>query len=334
MLRIENAVQLTRGELAHKVDISYFEKLQPYAKKVKQGDLFIAYNTDDIELAMKNGAHGILTTTDKNDDNQSTAWIKVRDIEKASFDLLKYELLNHKCDFIVCDKLVFEIAQTIIKQDNIVFLDKSKPQEFFEKLYISPITAVISFNEDLMQYLSSDEHKFFHTPRKHDFVVRKSTPLSCEILYNEVVNIPYPEIFLQYLKGAIELAKELGILAQIKHLPKLECFEPVFVSSNLTECDYGKSSQVIIFSNNTTNKILTDLADFITLNTSWGERFFAFPISRNECNPTHAIVYTYTDKSDILNLLEDEKFCYALISDISKDDIVKQKQNAQPSLFD
>lgn len=334
MLRIENAVQLTRGELAHKVDISYFEKLQPHAKKIKQGDLFLAFNTDEIEIAIKNGAHGVLTTLDREDSAHGSAWIKVRDIEKASFDLLKYELLNHKCDFIVCDKLVFEIAQNIIKQDNIVFLDRSKPQDFFEKLYISQIQTVVSYDEELMQYLSSDEHKFFHTPRKHGFVVRKSTPLSCEILYNEVISVPYPEILLQYLKGAIELAKELGILAQIKHLPKLDCFEPVFVTSSLNECDYGKSSQVIIFSNNTTNKILSDLADFIALNTSWGERFFAFSVSRKECNPEHAIAYTYTDIQDILNLLEDEKFCYALISDIKKEDIVKQKQNSQLSLFD
>ncbi|MEY4504837.1 MAG: hypothetical protein RL154_1133 [Pseudomonadota bacterium] len=334
MLRVENAVQLTRGDLENKVSISYFERLQPNAKKIKRGDLFLAFETDDIKLAIENGAHGILTDSDIESFGEDIAWIRVRDAKKASLNLLKYELLNLKCDYIVCEPIIFFTAKELIDDATILFLDPDNAKYPFEHILNHTIRAIVSYDESLLQYLSSDEQKLFHTPRSHGFVVRKSSALFSEILWGDIWQVPYPEVLLRYLKGALDLAKEFGILVNPKPIPPSPCYEPAFVAKGIYECDFGKSSQVIIFSRLASNAILRDIADFIATKASWGDRLYIFPMTRTECKPSHAIIMHYGSTDELVNLLEDGIFCYALVADIEKENLIKQRKLNQLSLFD
>lgn len=335
MLRIENVVQLTRGELDSSVSISYFEQLQPFAKKIKMGDLFIAFNNDDIAKAISNGAHGILCECEDESFGQDVAWIRVRDIKKAAFDLLKYELLGHRCKYIVCEPIIFSIAKELINDEGVLFINPQNPENLFEKLNLpTTIHTILSFDEQLLQYLGSDEQQLFHTPRKHNFTVRKSSVLSSEIIWGEIWHVPYPEILLKYIWGAIQLAKEIGIVVKPINLSANACFEPYFVSKGIYESSYGKTSQVIIFSRFASNALLRDIVEFINNKTTWGERLYVFPISRVECKPRGAIITNYGSLEELHNLLEDGTFCYALVADANKSDVLVQNKPIQLSLFE
>ena len=59
-MRLENFLALTHAKLVNEPCVNNFENTVFEAHKVKRGDIFFAYNVQDIELAVLNGAYGIV----------------------------------------------------------------------------------------------------------------------------------------------------------------------------------------------------------------------------------------------------------------------------------
>ena len=59
-MQISSILDIVDGSLLNSPSISFIYSIKTKVNKVKEGDLFITKNLDDIELAIKNGAFAII----------------------------------------------------------------------------------------------------------------------------------------------------------------------------------------------------------------------------------------------------------------------------------
>jgi ferrochelatase len=59
-MRLENFLALTQATLINEPCVHSFENIVFEAHKVKRGDLFFAYEHENIKLAIVNGAYGVI----------------------------------------------------------------------------------------------------------------------------------------------------------------------------------------------------------------------------------------------------------------------------------
>ena len=59
-MRLENVIALTHATLLNSPYVSDFSGITYEVKSVKRGSLFVAKESSEIELAIQNGAYGIL----------------------------------------------------------------------------------------------------------------------------------------------------------------------------------------------------------------------------------------------------------------------------------
>ena len=59
-MKISSLIDIIEGELINSPSISFIYNIKTNAKKVNEGDLYIAKNPNDLALAIKNGAFAII----------------------------------------------------------------------------------------------------------------------------------------------------------------------------------------------------------------------------------------------------------------------------------
>ena len=82
-MRLENLLALTQGTLQNQPFVSRFEGISFNAKKVKRGNLFVAFSNAEIDEAILNGAYGIIFDRPTQIADNEIAWIKVDDVDDA-----------------------------------------------------------------------------------------------------------------------------------------------------------------------------------------------------------------------------------------------------------
>ena len=60
-MQISSILDIVDGELLNSPSISFIYSIKTNAKKVKEGDLFIAKDLNSVELAVRNGAFAIIS---------------------------------------------------------------------------------------------------------------------------------------------------------------------------------------------------------------------------------------------------------------------------------
>ena len=76
-MKISSIVDIIDGSLLNSPSIPFIYSIKTNVRKIKEGDLFIAKNSDDIELAIKNGAFAIIIEKNLPIIDNEIAWIKV-----------------------------------------------------------------------------------------------------------------------------------------------------------------------------------------------------------------------------------------------------------------
>jgi ferrochelatase len=110
-VQISSILDIVDGKLLNSPSISFIYSIKTNAKKVKEGDLFIAKDSNNIELAIKNGAFAIVIEENFPIIDNEIAWIKVENIENIIIKLIRYKLsiVNLKAYF--CDKPTYQLLK-------------------------------------------------------------------------------------------------------------------------------------------------------------------------------------------------------------------------------
>ncbi|GAA7892438.1 hypothetical protein HpMS203_14050 [Helicobacter pylori] len=313
-LGVNEAVELSLGELQNTPSISYFNSIVSSLNKVQKGSLFVAKDHTLIPKALELGAYGILYAGEYPLNDRDVAWIKLKDIEHSLNHLFKFCLLNERVVGALLSPIELEIASKIMVSDFVWCLKES-----LEDLFIIEGCKIAFF--DKLEWL----HLFYKQERlKEDLkesrliVLNQSFFCSALVYEKQEYELKMPCIFLEPLKRVIQLCEKLQIEFDLNLLSKkeypLDHCKPFFVNKNLEIAPYGATARVIVAE---TSKELFEMMLQKALETlSWGKivvlcrknsvAFF------KKTNP-----YFYTTQNNLKEQLKNLAFNFAFIYGIS-----------------
>ena len=251
-MQISSILDIVDGSLLNSPSISFIYSIKTNSHKVKEGDLFIAKNTNEIELAIKNGAFAIIIDTNVPIIDNEIAWIKVKNIDLSIIKLIRFKLAIRNIEAFYCNKTIFDLLK--IYSTNFtknIKLIPNKLENIFK--YIDEIED----NDILISYDKNNLDSIY--PKNIDFndIVKLNTidNLIEHSLFE--TSFSYENIYFSRLKISSlyieDFLKVFNFLQQNLDLSKLKLFynfKPLFLDRNLTLVEFGKSDKFIICQNN------------------------------------------------------------------------------------
>lgn len=313
-LGVNEAVELSLGELQNTPSISYFNSIVSSLNKVQKGSLFVAKDHTLIPKALELGAYGILYTGEYPLSDRDVAWIKLKDIEHSLNHLFKFCLLNERVVGALLSPIELEIASKIMVSDFVWCLKES-----LEDLFIIEGCKIAFF--DKLEWL----HLFYKQERlKEDLkesrliVLNQSFFCSTLVYEKQEYELKMPCIFLEPLKRVIQLCEKLQIEFDLNLLGKkeypLDHCKPFFVNKNLEIAPYGATARVIVAE---TSKELFEMMLQKALETlSWG-KIVVFCRKNSAAFFKKANPYFYTTQNNLKEQLKNLAFNFAFIYGIS-----------------
>ncbi|GAA6905853.1 hypothetical protein CHC162_04310 [Helicobacter pylori] len=313
-LGVNEAVELSLGELQNTPSISYFNSIVLSLNKVQKGSLFVAKDHTLIPKALELGAYGILYAGEYPLSDRDVAWIKLKDIDHSLNHLFKFCLLNECVVGALLSPIELEIASKIMVSDFVWCLKES-----LEDLFIIEGCKIAFF--DKLEWL----HLFYKQERlKEDLkesrliVLNQSFFCSALVYEKQEYELKMPCIFLEPLKRVIQLCEKLQIEFDLNLLGKkeypLDHCKPFFVNKNLEIAPYGTTARVIVAE---TSKELFEMMLQKALETlSWG-KIVVFCRKNSAVFFKKANPYFYTTQNNLKEQLKNLAFNFAFIYGIS-----------------
>ncbi|WRB85688.1 ferrochelatase [Helicobacter pylori] len=313
-LGVNEAVELSLGELQNTPSISYFNSIVLSLNKVQKGSLFVAKDHTLIPKALELGAYGILYTGEYPLSDKDVAWIKLKDIEHSLNHLFKFCLLNERVVGALLSPIELEIASKIIVSEFVWCLKES-----LEDLFIIEGCEIAFF--DKLEWF----HLFYKQERlKEDLkesrlmILNQSFFCSALVYEKQEYEFKMPCIFLEPLKRVIQLCEKLQIAFDLNLLCKkeypLDHCKPFFVNKNLEIAPYGATARVVVAE---TSKELFEMMLQKALETlSWG-KIVVFCRKNSAAFFKKTNTYCYTTQNNLKEQLKNLAFNFAFIYGIS-----------------
>ena len=316
-MRLENVIALTHATLLNSPYVTAFSGLVYEAKNVKRGTLFIAKDSSEIELAILNGAYGILFDSPVQMIDSEIAWIKVDDIATALLKILRFHILDKNITAYECDKITLDLSSQISTQDRFKALSGDIYDTFKELWEITPDSIV------LFTHTFTCKDIFTHPkemPKSTDFKISiiEQTLFETSFIYDDIYyeRQALSVFFIPYLEILLSLFKEEKIDFKIVSFKHLTHFEPVFTNKNFEIKEFGTSDKVLIFEPNF--EFIKSQITFLQNQANWAKLIYILPIEKITDTQRVENVYTYTIQQDIISILKSTDFHFALIAEQNK----------------
>ncbi len=333
-MKITNCTALTRGELTGNPKFSAFEDIKVSISQVSRGDLFIASCKEDIPAAIKKGAYGIMYDCELHANDDEIAWIRVRSVQSAALMIAKYLLLKKQINYVVSDKLTFDLAKSICTDTRATFLPPYDLATLFSTIKNDTKTFYISHDDVYMQELTSEGIDSFFVQREKDNNITSETMFETRLIETDrEVTLKIPSFMMKHLRNAHKILLDYELSYDTSLAKSKLFFDPVFVDDSLKERDFGKTSKVVIFSEFESMPILKDCMDFVQEKGKWGKILFLLPSRLVGFEHDDDTIVTYFGSNEeLLDILEDADFNFALLIDADRDIVSKDKKE-QLKLF-
>ncbi|GAA7032782.1 hypothetical protein HpCHC93_11130 [Helicobacter pylori] len=313
-LGVNEAVELSLGELQNTPSISYFNSIVLSLNKVQKGSLFVAKDHTLIPKALELGAYGILYAGEYPLSDRDVAWIKLKDIEHSLNHLFKFCLLNERVVGALLSPIELEIASKIVVSDFVWCLKES-----LEDLFIIEGCKIAFF--DKLEWL----HLFYKQERlKEDLkesrliVLNQSFFCSTLVYEKQEYELKMPCIFLEPLKRVIQLCEKLQIEFDLNLLGKkeypLDHCKPFFVNKNLEIAPYGATARVIVAE--TSKELFETMLQKALETLPWG-KIVVFCRKNSAAFFKKTNPYFYTTQNNLKEQLKNLAFNFAFIYGIS-----------------
>lgn len=313
-LGVNEAVELSLGELQNTPSISYFNSIVLSLSKVQKGSLFVAKDHTLIPKALELGAYGILYAGEYPLSDRDVAWIRLKDIEHSLNHLFKFCLLNERVVGALLSPIELEIASKIMVSNFVWCLKES-----LEDLFIIEGCKIAFF--DKLEWL----HLFYKQERlKEDLkesrliVLNQSFFCSALVYEKQEYELKMPCIFLEPLKRVIQLCEKLQIEFDLNLLGKkeypLDHCKPFFVNKNLEIAPYGATARVIVAE--TSKELFETMLQKALETLPWG-KIVVFCRKNSAAFFKKANPYFYTTQNNLKEQLKNLAFNFAFIYGIS-----------------
>ena len=336
-MRLENVLALTHGSLVNEPFVSTFTNVVFQAKAVKRGDLFLAFDESTIQDAIFNGAYGIIFCKPTQISDSEIAWIKVKSIEDALKRLLRFKLIEKNLVVYECNEIVLKLALQVVTEPNFITLNGDikdisnllwEAEESTTVLFCPTLinrdifTKTIELSETSFMHINIIEQTLFETSFIYD-----------DIFYERQLISPF---FMPYLEILLNLFKNLKINYRLKKFIPIDHFEAVFTNKKFEVKEFGTSDKVLIFEKKCS--LVSSEIDFLQREATWAKIVYVMPYNEEKLIAQIAnkeSVLVYKSENEIVNLLKNNSFHFALIIGVDKEILSKPLNNqAQISLFD
>ena len=331
-MRLENILALTNGEIVNKPFVKKFSNISYDAKAIKRGDLFVAFENEDIEEAILNGAYGIVFCKPTQITDAEIAWIKVKDIEDALKKLIRFYLLSKDTVVYQTDEITLKLAKQTITETNFVIVD-GDIKDFAKLLLSIEENSIILFCPTLVDkniFATIQTISETDDIKKIDIVEQtlfETSFIYDDIFYERQLLSPF---FIPYLEKLLHFYKTLDIGYRLKKFTQIDNFEAVFINKKFEIKDFGTTDIVLIFEKDLS--LYEKEVLFLKDEAPWAKKLY---LAQKDTNLSKNIldIIQYQDKNEVLDILKECKFHFALIIGVDKSILDKQNKQDELSLF-
>ncbi|NQY54367.1 MAG: peptidoglycan synthetase, partial [Campylobacteraceae bacterium] len=123
-MKISSLIDIIEGELINSPSISFIYNIKTNAKKVNEGDLYIAKNPNDLALAIKNGAFAIIYDFYTPILDKEIAWIQVKSYKDALIKIFRFKLSTLDLEAYSCNTITYDLLN-IYKNKSFKFISSN-----------------------------------------------------------------------------------------------------------------------------------------------------------------------------------------------------------------
>ena len=313
-MKIEDLLNLTDGNIISEPTIRAINSVTVYPSKIEQGDLFISNDSREIDKALANGAFAIIFSDPAvRITDSEVAWIQVRDIQKASFRLIRYVLISREANFYLFNEHELSFLKMVLtKKSNIEILPNDW-RKMFEKVLNSNASMFVGTNDELMKMIKPD-------------VSTLNKDASCEIItdtlfkttfkingyiYQEKEITPF---HVDYLQRVVEFCDKHHLPYSLDRVKYTKHFVPVFIDGFLNVMKPSKSDKVAIFTDNL--KDIYKAREYVRYNGAWVKTIVMTP-PKTKVDGVDRPNW-YTDVDEARDILKNSYFNYAFVYALDK----------------
>ncbi len=251
-MQISSILDIVDGSLLNSPSISFIYSIKTNALKVKEGDLFIAKNINEIDLAIRNGAFAIIFDTNVPIIDNEIAWIRVKNIDISIIKLIRFKLAIKNIEAFYCNKIIYDLLKIysthFLKNVRLVPNKLENTFRFIDEIEDNDI--LISCNKNILDNIYPKNKDFDHINK-----LNETDNLIEHSLFE--TSFSYENVYFSRLKISslyiTDFLKVFNFFKQNLDLTKLKSFynfKPLFLDRNLNLVEFGKSDKFIICQNN------------------------------------------------------------------------------------
>jgi len=314
-MRLENFLALTHTSLVNEPCVNGFENIIFDAIKVKRGDLFFAFDKDSIDIAVTNGAYGVVFDTPTQISDNEIAWIKSDNLDDTLKKLLRFKMIEKEVVVYECNEIILKLALQVITQTNFLVINGDM-QSIYKSMSNMEQRTTLLFSPELNDKDIFASAREMPSTNIQTIEIMEQTLFETSFIYD---NVYYERqlispFFIPYLEELLYLYKSLKINFRLKKFIPINHFEPVFTNKNFEIKNFGASDKVLIFEPNA-NLIESEMI-FLQSRASWANIIFIIPNS-STCRDNEN-VFRYEKENEIIQILKSNSFNFALIIGVDK----------------
>ena len=331
-MQITSILDIIDGRLLNQPSISFVYSIKTNPKKVKEGDLFIVQNDEDIPLAIDNGAFALIIDKETTISDNEIAWIKVESLKNTMIRLVRFLLSNKRLTAFYCNNASFELFKILRKPTvhtniKIIPLNISK---FFKIIDdIEENDTIFCSNQKLLDDIYPVNFDFntkeyeIHNLIEHSLF---ETTFSYKDRYFSKLKISS-----LYVKEFLDVYSYLGFEADLNKLRKFNFLKPIFIDKLINLTDFGRSDKFLLAQEN--DELIEKEISYIENKYKYAKVLY---LTTKNIDDNKNIDYTFIDSlDDLKDSLKKVSFNAVYFIGISFDDLYNQilKQKNEPSLI-
>jgi len=313
-MKIEDIVNLTEGTLTNNPHIQAIESASVYYSKIDNGDLFFSSNQEEIDKAITNGAYAIVYDNDEiiKNDNE-IAWIKVADIQLASFKLIRYVSIKKEAQFFLLSEHELTFIKMILTHKSNISFIADDWRKAFEQILNSDDSLFIGSNKELMQLIKPNISRLEKEVEGYlvcDTLFKSSFKVG-GFVYQEKELVPF---HLEALLRVVHFCNTHTLPYSIEKIKYTKHFTPVFIDSQLQTTHSSKSDKVAIFTDNIAD--IVEAREYIKRSNTWVKGIVLTPPKTKVPNIDRP--HWFQNEEEVKEILKNTLFNYAFIYNAQK----------------
>ena len=326
-MKISSLIDIIEGELINSPSISFIYNIKTNAKKVNEGDLYIAKNPNDLALAIKNGAFAIIYDFYTPILDKEIAWIQVKSYKDALIKIFRFKLSTLDLEAYSCNTITYDLLN-IYKNKSFKFISSNLENCIKIIENIKDKDILFSCDENLLNKIYPKFSNFNNTKFKITNVVTHSMFESTFKFDNRLFSkVKISSLYLKEFVEVYNFCKEDFDITKLKNFNNMKA---LFLDKNCNVSEYGKSDKFLLAQKD--YSLVNNEIDFIRKNYSYAKIIYISSINIPDFKDE---LFVINNVKNLQNFLKTKSFnCAYLISyDFEKVEKTLTKPLLQYSLF-